>query len=480
MSTNTACRILFATLAAAALSCAPKYESGVTRCSAGECPAGFKCVKAVCYLPGDVPSGAGGGGGAPPVNTGGAGGTGGTKVDASVRGQEAGTPTGVTPDSCRDPKPQFCAARGAIPAACQEDWVDCSTSTQCPDGVRGCGTGYKVDCRYRFDYCQATQACSDMPVYSASCPAMGDIGPSCATPDADCSSRKICGSETETRLCRGGEKVDCNYDYDYCQPPKCDADRPQTCPAKDKIGPGCWRMTTDCSTRTVCAAGDVRACRSGQKVDCQYEVDSCVPSEVCSGDYPVSCPPMGKFGPGCWGAGSDCSTRTLCEDGSFAICEAGQKVDCRYKVDACLPPKPCGGDFPVSCPAMGVFGPGCWPAGTDCASRTLCGDEVRSCSTGLKVDCQYKQDYCLGPVNGCNTPTDVRCPPMGDLGPRCTGMLAPGRTLDCAGRIVCPDETTSTVCYTGAHVDCSKPPGQRCVLEGSGGAPDAGADASRG
>ncbi len=464
MSTYTTCRIFFVSLALAALSCAPNYRSGVTGCAGGDCPSGFVCVKALCYLPGDVPSSKDGG---PPS-------------EAGVRAAEAGVPSGVTPDSCRDPDPQFCAARGAIPAVCQEERIDCATVTRCPDGIRGCRKGETVDCRYRADYCQSPVKCEDDPSFPISCAAMGEIGPSCFSPGADCGTRAICGQERSARVCLAGQKVDCKYQDNYCLPPQpCTGDS-INCPALGEIGPGCWSANLDCNTRTLCGLRDARACRAGQKVDCQYAIDSCVPAEVCGGDLPVSCPPMGDFGPGCWFANTDCSTRTLCEDGYGKACEAGQKVDCQYSIDFCLPPKPCGGDLPVSCPAMGVFGPGCWSMGTDCASRALCGDDVRSCRPGLKVDCKYRADYCVAPGGACAA-TATRCPPMGDLGPFCADNVPQGLTLDCAGRVVCPDETSSTVCYTGTHVDCSKPRAQRCVANGNppGGA-DAGAGAPRG
>jgi hypothetical protein len=396
--------------------CAPEYRSGMTGCAAGSCPAGFECVNKVCYLPSDRPGGVSATDAAPvPVgNDGGAP----RAPDASPA---------VTRDSCRAPTPIFCEARGGVPASCQRDRLDCATAISCPDGVRACRKDAVASCQYRADYCDGRDPVCTVASHPVRCPAMGDIGPGCWTPNTDCSSRKACGDEIYSR-----------------------------------------------------------ACAPGQTVDCRYRVDSCTPGRPCSDAFPKSCPGMGEIGPDeCWTADIDCSTRVYCEaDGAVIACPAGGTPDCKYDVDYCFPTETCAGDFPQLCPALDRFGPGCWGPNTDCSTRTVCDDRprVRSCAKGFKVDCNFRVDYCV-PVAGpaCPNPMfPLLCPALRDLGPTCFRDDPGAAAIDCNGRKVCGDELDATTCRVGSVVDCTRPAGMRCVTMNprpdGGSPPDAGAD----
>jgi hypothetical protein len=412
-----------AVLAGGALvACAPEYRSGITGCASGKCPPGFVCVSKVCYLPSDRPDGVGP-----------------TGRDAGPGGSDSGAPTApdasptVTRESCRAPTPLFCEARGEVPPSCQDERLDCATAIRCPDGVRACVGDAVATCQYRADYCQDKDTSCNFVSHPVRCGALGDIGPGCWTPGTDCGTRRICG------------------------------DSPYS-----------------------------RACAAGQTVDCSYRVSGCTPPQACTDpDFPKICPPMGVIGPDdCWSADVDCNTRVYCEeDRRVKACPAGSKVECKYAVHSCVPPAACDSDFPQMCPPLNAFGPGCWSANTDCSTRTLCDTdpEVRSCRAGFKVDCRYRADYCL-PAAGdaCTDPMrPERCPAMGDLGPRCLTARPPGAAPhDCNGRKVCGNELNATVCPMGSTVDCSRPFEQRCVSQTPAPRPDGGAppvaDAGRG
>jgi hypothetical protein len=286
---------------------------------------------------------------------GGGGGGAGGNVDARVTGSggSGGRPAPdalppVGPESCMPPRSRFCPARGLQPAVCIPSSYDCSTVAQCPDGVRACREGWMVDCRYRADFCFLPgDTCQDDPEYPVACAAMGEIGPSCYSAGADCSTRTICGNETDSRACGLGQKVDCNYREDYCLPPRaCSGDYPQSCPAMGEFGPGCWAARIDCSTRKICGSQS-RACTMGRTVDCRYRADYCVfPGEVCRDPmFPVSCPAMGDVGPKCFGRepgdpAIDCNGRVVCEgERSATYCFVGYRVDCTKPDDEsrCVP-----------------------------------------------------------------------------------------------------------------------------------------------
>ena len=407
--------LYLAAQAVALASCAPEYRSGGTGCAGGICPEGFVCVNKVCYLPGDRRAG----GDADPGPIGSDGGPPGT--DAS--------PT-VTRDSCRPPAPLFCGARGDVPATCQREGLDCATSIRCADGVRTCSPGAVASCQYRADYCDlAARSCAADPDYPVRCAARGDIGP------------------------------------------------------------GCWGAATDCSTRTICADEVFsRACQAGQTVDCRYKADSCTPGDTCPAAFPRSCPGMGDIGPDhCWSNDIDCNTRVYCDnDDRVKACPAGRKPDCQYAIDYCLPAETCSGDFPQLCPPLDRFGPGCWAATTDCSTRKLCDSapRVRACRMGLQADCRYRADFCIPPGGACTDPNfPERCEAMGDLGPRCLTRRPSGAAPhDCNGRKACGSETSTTVCPVGFTVDCSRPFESRCVSQtprpDAGTPPDADAGSS--
>jgi hypothetical protein len=104
----------------------------------------------------------------------------------------------------------------------------------------------------------------------------------------------------------------------------------------------------------------------------------------------TSCPPMGDIPATCSGTGNDCSTRTRCGMSIYS-CPTGRKVNCAYEIGICGPV----GDrcdnpmFPDFCPGRGRVGPGCYAAGVDCTTITVCGDERVSsaCYKGSFLDC---------------------------------------------------------------------------------------------
>jgi hypothetical protein len=149
------------------------------------------------------------------------------------------------------------------------------------------------------------------------------------------------------------------------------------CDVNDAIGygGGCLPSSLDCGSLFACG-GDFAACPVGQTAYCSStEVPQC-----CGTDRPVFCDsvPAINYDGGCWVAGVECGTLTLCGPVIFACigndvpyCSSTDEITC------C----PAGDRFCDAIPGIG-YGGSCWPPDVDCGTITNCGGQFVACPTG--------------------------------------------------------------------------------------------------
>jgi hypothetical protein len=261
----------------AVFGCSAQYESGVTRCSAdGTCPSGFSCRTDLCFSDRSPVGGMGTGG----TGTGGVPGTGGMMMG-----------TGGTSGTCTDPMfPVRCPARAGVDAGCWETGVDCKAVVQCANGDQLACKSSMANCKYPANPCApANMACpnAEHPVY---CPALGNVGPDCWTPDTDCTSVVVCNNEVTA--CNAGSVVDpatCK-----CTPKPagmCTADpaNPQPCtPPAGVTTQMCYPPDAICGSITTCAGQTVWCKTAGLIADCG--LGQCVPATQCQPANPPTTP----------------------------------------------------------------------------------------------------------------------------------------------------------------------------------------------
>jgi hypothetical protein len=180
------------------------------------------------------------------------------------------------PITCLDPRfPKVCPARNGERAVCVTPGADCSTIKRCPDGLRVCGPGAVVDCRY--PNCTPTAGCTD-PSFPVACPARDGVGPDCWSKDTDCNTVTLC--EGQEHACKVGFTYDCARSSCVQTPvAPCGGTpaTPQYCPASGTYPGGCWAAGIDCTTVLECSGG-YKACPNGQVADCDGQ---CLPPAQC-------------------------------------------------------------------------------------------------------------------------------------------------------------------------------------------------------
>jgi hypothetical protein len=117
-------------------------------------------------------------------------------------------------------------------------------------------------------------------------------------------------------------------------------------------------------------------------------------SLCCPADYPAFCDVAG-VGTGCWQAETDCSTLTAC-GGEWKACFEGASPHCGVLGELFC----CDAEFPSFCDVAGD-GTGCWGAGTDCSTITLCGGEWHGCSSYFFPQCNAGEFKCCPSTAPC-------------------------------------------------------------------------------
>jgi hypothetical protein len=490
-------------VALALTSCAPKYESGVTRCSPrGACPVGFLCSGGICYdAAGAVPDGGAADGGTV------AGGDAARSVDAPA-GPDGPPPDGAGPPpppaTCTEYAAAFCAKQVAcepllgtfgVEADCRQTmdyycktfladlpdgawtpaaagvcvaelklpgcfgWFGLSASRKCdPRGKRpgGAGAFSWIQCESAASYWRTGQC--------GYCHAVAAAGQPCRD-DAVCPPGHLC---SQARRCRPASLngQPCGNDSP-CHPAFVCAGGVCAPPAK---GGSLCKSDADCDASLGllchtalgrCGKGVPGASWNGGNTD--GTVNTCAP-----GTTPQStgaCLPLAAEGAACVssGDGALCRFPANCVAGR---CVLPKVVDC----PAVRPPEgyPPGKDpwcnlspaNPLYCPERGDLGWGCWPADTACNTVVLCGEEPRHCTApNLAFDCTG--NMCI--QNPCTKPEKpTYCPARDNIPSGCGSPDARCSTaVNCNGDVyTCTREGTTPDCVVGTCVPaCEAPPG---------------------
>lgn len=147
-----------------------------------------------------------------------------------------------------------------------------------------------------------------------------------------------------------------------------------------------------------CLAGELEHTSSNGGVFC------------CDADETIFCDVNSEgYTGGCWPANVDCDTITLCGD-RWGACPPESLPYCPDTGDLTCKPCPAGAaqhetrsGVPVCCDDTrplfcdendAGYPGGCWPAVTDCASITFCGDDWGACPVGEQPHCIGDQLMC--------------------------------------------------------------------------------------
>jgi hypothetical protein len=318
--------------------------------------------------------------------------------------------------------------------------------------------------------------------------------------DKDCSC--VCGNGIKEDSC--GETCD---PRETCPTAAtCVADG---CNLKRLVNPGtCQATCVPAGVQTSCLNGDgccPAICHAGNDDDCKPRCGNGVRegNEVCDGDCPTTCLPVGCQRRKLEGAAADCSARCV-DDGTISACVPGDSccasgctsvndADCKCQCGNGVVESVCGetcegAGCPTSCPQIGcdlfrLQGSGCTATCVRTGAQTMCKDGDGCCPSGCNArndkDCPPRcgngvveaGEQC-DPVSACKTASDSctsdadnvrsktgqvdRCTFRCMVMPRpCSGMsdgFCPAACAPCAG-----------ACGANQDVDCRLGNGAACT-----------------